>query len=50
MTDVAPTQTISKVLGQVRTSLDETREFWGTMDSKSKLLCYVDVSSEFGWN
>jgi E3 ubiquitin-protein ligase HUWE1 len=47
MTDVAPTQTISKVLGQVRASLDETREFWGTMDSKSKLLCYVDISSEF---
>lgn len=47
MTDVAPTQTISKVLGQVRSSLNETREFWGTMDSNSKLLRYVDVSSEF---
>ncbi|KAF8528639.1 hypothetical protein JB92DRAFT_3107164 [Gautieria morchelliformis] len=46
MTDVAPTQTISKVLGQVRASLDETREFWGTMDSKSKLLCYVDISTD----
>lgn len=46
MTDVAPNQTIGRVLAQVRTSLDETREFWSTMDDKSKLLPYVEVSSK----
>jgi len=46
MTDVAPNQTISRVLTQVRTSLDETREFWSSMDGNSKLLPYVEVSSE----
>jgi E3 ubiquitin-protein ligase HUWE1 len=46
MTEVAPTQTISKVFLQVRSSLDETQEFWETMDGKSKLLDYVDVASK----
>ncbi|KAF8525043.1 hypothetical protein BU17DRAFT_41797 [Hysterangium stoloniferum] len=46
MTEVAPTQTISKVLVQVRSSLDDTREFWETMDGNSKLLKCVDVSNE----
>lgn len=50
MTDVAPTQTVSKVLGQVRVSLDETREFWSTMDNNSKLFCYVGMSSEFNFS
>ncbi|KIJ39919.1 hypothetical protein M422DRAFT_257242 [Sphaerobolus stellatus SS14] len=45
MTEVAPTQTVNKILEFVKVALDDTKEFWSTMDGKSKLLKYTQPST-----
>jgi E3 ubiquitin-protein ligase HUWE1 len=46
MTEVAPVQTMNKVIGHVRAALDETRSFWSNTGGESKLLRYVEPSSK----
>jgi E3 ubiquitin-protein ligase HUWE1 len=45
MTEVATTDTIVQLASQVEVSLEETKSFWDSLESESKLLPLVDVSS-----
>ncbi|TDL26261.1 hypothetical protein BD410DRAFT_895667 [Rickenella mellea] len=46
MTEVAPTETLGHLAKEVKVSLEETRDFWQSLDGKSHLLPYIDVSDE----
>jgi E3 ubiquitin-protein ligase HUWE1 len=46
MTDVAASETLLFLQKLVAASLEETNEFWGTMDRQSKFLPLVDITTE----
>ncbi|KAI5123932.1 hypothetical protein M0805_006347 [Coniferiporia weirii] len=46
MVEVAPTETLAHLASQVKGSLDETAEFWKTPDGESKLLPFVDITTD----
>ncbi|KAK0461087.1 uncharacterized protein EV420DRAFT_1746494 [Desarmillaria tabescens] len=46
MTEVATSETLLHLAKLVKESLDLTQTFWGTLEDKSKLLQFVDLTSE----
>ncbi|GJJ06087.1 hypothetical protein Clacol_000276 [Clathrus columnatus] len=46
MTEVAPSQTTSCLIKQVKLSLENTRDFWEPFDGGSKLHRFIEISSE----
>ncbi|KZS98333.1 hypothetical protein SISNIDRAFT_546300 [Sistotremastrum niveocremeum HHB9708] len=45
MVEVSPSSTLSSLANQVKTSLNETREFWSVPGGQSKLLSFIDPQS-----
>ena len=46
MVDAAPSEVLSHLADNVKESLAETKDFWGTMGAESKLLPFVDIQDE----
>ncbi|PBK91673.1 hypothetical protein ARMGADRAFT_968529 [Armillaria gallica] len=46
MTEVATSETLLHLAKLVKESLELTQNFWGTLEDKSKLLQFVDLTSE----
>jgi len=44
MTDVASNETLLYLQNLVIASLEETKEFWGSMDDESKLLPLLEIT------
>ncbi|TFK44714.1 hypothetical protein BDQ12DRAFT_730740 [Crucibulum laeve] len=44
--EVATSETLLHLAGLVKESLDDTRQFWESVDEQSKLLGFVDLSGE----
>jgi E3 ubiquitin-protein ligase HUWE1 len=45
MTEVATNETLVYLANLVKSSLEETKSFWGSLESGSKLLPLVDITS-----
>jgi E3 ubiquitin-protein ligase HUWE1 len=44
MTDVASSETLVYLQKLVKESLEETKDFWGSMDDESKLLPLLEIT------
>jgi|ERR1700722_2336756 len=45
MTEFAPNDTLLHLANLVKSSLDETKDFWGSLETNSKLLPLVEITS-----